>query len=86
MGGDGKRQAGISVNEGGPRETIVDGKTGFLVGSPMEMAERMQYIAERPKIAAKMGKEGRRRVEARYSWEEFFSKFDRLARKVSRER
>ena len=76
----------ISVNEGGPRETIVDGKTGFLVGSPMEMAERMQYIAERPKIAAKMGKEGRCRVEARYSWDEFFSKFDRLARRVSKER
>ncbi len=76
----------ISVNEGGPRETLVEGKTGFLVGTTEDMAKRMQYIAERPKIAEGMGRNGRRRVAERYSWAAFFSKFDRLARRVSMER
>jgi glycosyltransferase involved in cell wall biosynthesis len=76
----------ISVNEGGPAETIVDGKTGFLVSSPQEMAERMKYIVEHESIAQAMGKAGRRRVIAKYSWEQFFKKFDPIARKVSRAR
>ncbi|MDE1870841.1 MAG: glycosyltransferase [Candidatus Micrarchaeota archaeon] len=78
------RKPVISVNEGGPRETIVDGKTGFLVGSAREMSERMRYIAENGSIAAEMGRNGRKRVERNYSWNSFFKKFDSLARKVSK--
>ena len=74
----------ISVNEGGPTETIIDGKTGFLVNSPQEMAQRMGFIAEHPSAAEGIGKAGRRRVEEYYSWSAFFNKFDPLARKVSR--
>ena len=74
----------ISVNEGGPTETIVDGKTGFLVNSPKEMAKRMALIAENAELADAMGREGRKRVEKYYSWNAFFTKFDRLMRKVSK--
>lgn len=73
----------ISVDEGGPRETIVDGKTGFLVKSGDGMAEKMAFVAEHPKLAEKMGKEGRRHVEQRYSWQAFFRKFDAMARRVA---
>ena len=66
----------ISVNEGGPRETIAEGKTGFLVNSPAEMAQRMNAIAQDSSGAERMGREGRRLVERRYSWDQFFSKFD----------
>ena len=72
----------ISVNEGGPRETILDEKTGFLVNSPAEMASKMKFIAEHGKLAEKMGKEGRRHVSKNYTWSEFFEKFDAELRKV----
>ena len=66
----------ISVNEGGPTETLRDGKTGFLVNSPQEMAEKMILLAKDAKSAERMGKEGRREVERKYTWERFFSLFD----------
>ncbi len=74
----------IAVKEGGFRETIVNGRTGFLVNSPARMAERMQFITEHNSIARQMGKEGRRRVEKNYSWGNFFKGFDELAKKVAK--
>jgi len=65
----------IAVNEGGPREVVEEGRTGFLVNSPHEMAERMAHLAERPELAEEMGKTGRRRVEERFAWERFLKRF-----------
>lgn len=74
----------ISVNEGGPRETILNGKTGFLVNSPKEMSNKMKLIVDNESLSKKMGREGRRRVENHYSWRRFFEKFDKLAREVAK--
>ncbi|MDE1834113.1 MAG: glycosyltransferase [Candidatus Micrarchaeota archaeon] len=74
----------ISVKEGGPTETIQDAKTGFLVSSPSEMAERMMYIAENKDAAEEMGKAGRKLVEKKYSWEAFFEKFDPILDEVAK--
>ncbi len=74
----------IAVNEGGFRETIVDGKTGFLVESPSQMAERMKFVVEHGSLAKQMGKDGRRRVEHNYSWDKFFEGFDALAKSVAK--
>lgn len=74
----------ISVNEGGPKETIVNGKTGFLVDSADKMAEKMKLVAANEDISRKIGKEGRKRVEKYYSWPAFFKKFDKLAKDVSK--
>ncbi len=74
----------ISVNEGGPKETLVDGDTGFLVNSYNEMAERMAYIAEHKSEAEKMGKRGRARVVEHYSWDAFFERFDSALSRVSK--
>jgi glycosyltransferase involved in cell wall biosynthesis len=73
----------ISVNEGGPRETIVNGITGYTVDSYEEMADRMKFIVEHPSIAEEMGRQGRKRIENNFSWKVFFKKFDALARKVA---
>jgi glycosyltransferase involved in cell wall biosynthesis len=72
----------IAVNEGGFRETVIDGRTGFLVDSPAQMAEKMSFIAEHSSITKQMGKEGRKRVERNYSWARFFEGFDSLAKTV----
>lgn len=74
----------ISVNEGGPMETLVEGETGFLVDSYNEMAKRMAYLAEHKSEAETMGRLGRERVVAHYSWDAFFKKFDIALKGVSK--
>ena len=74
----------ISVNEGGPKKTIIDKETGFLVNSEDEMAMRMKEIAENPSLAKAMGKSGRIRVQKEYSWERFFEQFDKHLSKVAK--
>ncbi|MGC8623098.1 MAG: glycosyltransferase [Candidatus Micrarchaeia archaeon] len=75
----------ISVNEGGPKETVVNNETGFLVNSPEEMAQKMLLVSENKALAEKLGRNGRQRVVKNYSWDVFLSKFDRLARKTIKE-
>jgi glycosyltransferase involved in cell wall biosynthesis len=72
----------IAVNEGGPRDTIINGRTGFLVNGESEMAERMLYVSEHD--MSKMGRSGMRRVRERYSWRSFFRVFDARIRKVAK--
>lgn len=74
----------ISVNEGGPRDTIINGKTGFLVNNENEMAGRMRFIAENPQAAKELGKAGIMRVKAHYSWDRFFEAFDKRARQIAK--
>lgn len=74
----------IAVDEGGPRETIVNRRTGFLVGNEAEMAKKMLWVVENPALAKRMGKEGRTHVETNYSWEAFFSEFDKGLKEVAR--
>ncbi len=74
----------ISVNEGGPRDTIVDGKTGYLVNDETEMAEKMRLIADNPQIAKELGKAGIKRIKEHYSWSRFFEVFDKKARQVAK--
>lgn len=74
----------IAVGQGGPKETIVNGKTGYLARNEEEMAELMNFVRENPKIAEQIGAEGRKRVELKYSWKEFFEKFDKEARRIAK--
>ncbi len=73
----------ISVNEGGPRENITNGKTGFLINSESDMANAMRLLADNPSIAEKCGKLARKSVIAEHSWKEFFKAFDKELRKIS---
>jgi glycosyltransferase involved in cell wall biosynthesis len=77
-------KAVIAVDEGGPRETVLQGRTGFLVDSPSGMARKMLFLAGHRSIAEEMGRQGRRRVERVYSWGNFFKGFDALARRVAK--
>jgi len=51
-------KATIGVNEGGLKETIVDGKTGFLIDNvtPEKVAEKIDILSNNKKLAIKMGK------------------------------
>jgi len=73
----------IAKNEGGPRETVLEGVDGFLVNSPQEMAERMRLLAKDPELCAAMGRAGRKKVAANYRWEKFLSRFEGKFREIA---
>lgn len=76
------RKPCIAMNEGGPKEALVNGQTGFLVNSIEEMANRMNYLAERPDETEEMGRKGREHVEKNFSWERFLERFEKRCMKV----
>lgn len=49
----------IARNEGGPKETVMDGTDGYLVDSIWDMAGRMEKLAKDEQLCASMGKAGR---------------------------
>ena len=65
----------ISVNEGGPTESVLPGETGLLVEDAEEMAEAMEELAEDEEKARKMGERGRKESQL-YTWDKFVKKFD----------
>ncbi len=74
----------LAVNEGGPRETVVDGETGYLVNSVDELAQRMIELAENPDLVERMGRAGRKRVLSNFTWDVFFRKFDAKLKEVGK--
>jgi glycosyltransferase involved in cell wall biosynthesis len=75
----------IAVNEGGPKEVILDQKTGYLINSEEEMTKKMDLLASDTSLAKKMGNAGRKHVEKNYSWKHFFSVFGDACKKVAGE-
>lgn len=61
----------IASNHWGPRELILNGKTGFLIefADVEAMKERIIKILENKDLQIKMGKVAREHVENNYSWE-----------------
>lgn len=76
------RKPCIAMNEGGPRETITDGVDGFLVGTPQEMAARMEWLSRNPEKCALMGKNGRKKAEKKFTWEHFLKRFEEKAKET----
>jgi glycosyltransferase involved in cell wall biosynthesis len=60
----------IAFNVAGYRETMIDGKTGYLVDfEPAKIAEKIMYLIDHPEILKHFGQNGRRWVEKRWTWE-----------------
>ncbi|NIO20360.1 MAG: glycosyltransferase [Candidatus Aenigmarchaeota archaeon] len=76
----------ISVDEGGPRESIKQGKTGLLVPArPDAFSDAMQRLVKNPKLAKKMGGEGLKESR-KYSWADFVKSFDRKVERFINEK
>ena len=74
----------ISVNEGGPTESVLHEETGLLVDDAEEMAEAMQKLAENTELVKEMGQKGKNRSKE-YTWYSFVEKFDeRVNKEVER--
>ena len=74
----------IAMNEGGPRESILHGKTGFLVNSVEEMAEKMRYLADHPGVCEQMGKAGRKHVARNYTRKAFLDGLGRVFKQTAK--
>ncbi len=66
----------IAVNQGGPKESIIDRKTGLLVEpTPKGFASAMKILAADKNLVLEMGKEARGH-SLRYDWSAFVRKID----------
>ena len=64
----------IAVNEGGPKETVVDGKTGYLVeANPEEIASKINYLYENPGVPKEMKSACLKRAQE-FDWSVFVKK------------
>lgn len=70
----------VSMDNGGPAETVVDGETGFLVppDAPDALAGRVIALLRDPALRERMGAAGRARVLAHYTAAGYAAQFSRL--------
>jgi len=59
----------VCTDQGGNRELVADGRTGFLVpvADPDAVAARLEWLADHPGEAAAMGEAGHRRIAEEFS-------------------
>ncbi len=77
----------LAVNDGGYKETVVDGKTGFLLPrSPKAFAEKIYLLIRNSDIVKKMGKLGRKYTIANWNWKKHNEKLERLLTNVGKTR
>jgi len=72
----------IARNEGGPKETIIDGRDGYLVDSIWDMAGKMEKLAKDEELCESLGKAGRRKVQREFTWDGFLKRFGEKAREI----
>lgn len=73
----------IAVNEGGFRESVVNGKTGFLVErDPKELKDRIDLLLSDDKLRIEMGESGRKLVLDKFTWTKSVSNFLNIARTI----
>jgi glycosyltransferase involved in cell wall biosynthesis len=70
----------VSMNNGGPAETLVDGETGFLVPpeDPDALADRVLVLLRDPALRARMGQTGRARVLEHFTAAGYAVQFSQL--------
>lgn len=74
----------VSMNNGGPAETVVDGVTGYLVPpeDPDALAERVVTLLRDPALRQRMGAAGRERVLTHYTAAGYAAKFEAVFERV----
>lgn len=71
----------IAVNEGGFKETVIDGKTGFLTeAKASSVAEHMLILVKNSNLRKEMSKNARKNA-TKYSWKNFSKKMEVLIEK-----
>jgi glycosyltransferase involved in cell wall biosynthesis len=70
----------VATSVGSVPELVVDGMTGFLVppGAPDQLAQAMLRVLRNPELAQRLGEEGRRSVEQKFTVERMISRTESL--------
>jgi alpha-1,3/alpha-1,6-mannosyltransferase len=68
----------IATATGGPLETIINGKTGFLCDEPLieTFANRMKEFVDNKNLSKQMGEEGKQHVNENFSFKPFAKKLN----------
>jgi glycosyltransferase involved in cell wall biosynthesis len=73
----------LAVDNGGPRETVLDGRTGWLLPpEPTRFAARMREVLERPDVVDDMRAAARVRSE-QFGWERLAHRVDDVMEELS---
>jgi glycosyltransferase involved in cell wall biosynthesis len=77
----------IATKVGGHRETVEDGKTGFLVDfDPREIAEKITLFLRDFKLSREMGMSGREAIIDRWTWRIQIKNLESLLMKYAKKR
>ncbi|MGB9727760.1 MAG: glycosyltransferase family 4 protein, partial [Nitrososphaeria archaeon] len=70
----------VAVDSGGPREVVIDGVTGFLVkpNDVKQLTEKILEILSDKTKMYRMGEDGRKAVEEKYTWEKVAEKVEKI--------
>ena len=71
----------VAVNEGGYKETVVNGVTGYLINrDPKKLAEKIISFIQNPKLVEKLGENGRGEVLKKWTWERHVKDLEKILR------
>lgn len=74
----------VAIREGGYRESVVDGETGFLVEpDPQAIADGILRLAGDPTLVETMGRRGREEVVRRWTWHRTGDQMEEILRAAS---
>jgi phosphatidylinositol alpha-1,6-mannosyltransferase len=78
----------VATRIGGVADAVADGRTGLLVpqNDPESLAGALAELLRDPDRAAELGREGRRRVEARFTLAHLARRFEAIYRDATRSR
>lgn len=77
----------LAVDEGGYRETVIDGKTGFLLKrDPKIFADKIVYLIRNPKVVKRLGDQGRKHVIKNFSWDTHVAIVEKTLLEIARQR
>ena len=79
-------KAVITSRVAGQVDFVVDGETGLYVApqDPAALREAIQFLWSHPEVAARMGRAGRKRIEERYTLEQFVDRVKAIVEEVVR--
>ena len=73
----------IAVKEGGHPETVIDGKTGYLIPRDTKvLAKKIDILLNDDSLRERMGEASREQVLKQWTWEESVKRMERTFEKI----